>query len=173
MRYSEIVFETEKHWREYRPTDKPYRAELRKKLATDFSKYPHPNVALIVGMRHAYLRHGITPEEMMKNWLQGTQVEGMKKLPVPHIGLEYRSLFQRLVMERDTTDSTAVKNVLWVAINVLVIQAIDPDWKGTKLIDLRWPNHIDDDFVKRDGELREITFSAMAKDSYRIIYGRE
>ena len=168
-----VMFETDKHWREFRRTDKPYRAELKKQLAIDFSGYQHPNTALIIGMRRAYLQHGITPEEMMKNWLNGTQVEGMKKLPVPHISFEYRSLFRRLVMERDSADSNTVKNALWVAINVLSVQAIDPDWKGKKLIDLSWPNHIDDDFVKRGGELREIMFSALANDTYRIIYGRD
>ena len=164
------------------------RDRLRAQLAIPFGGYDNPAKPVILGLRHAYLRHGIRPEAAMTAWLDGQQPPGMRRLPVPEVDRRSAWLFRRLVAERNalpdvplpSVNSPAsnevfrsrwLRNSLTAALNEIPLQMVDPLWShGPKFVDIRWPNCIDLEFTQNIGaaEFFSAAFAARSNFSYLI-----
>lgn len=167
------------------------RERLRAQLAIPFDGYDNPAKPVILGLRGAYLRHGIRPEGAMAAWLEWKQPPGMQRLPVPKVDRQSAWLFRRLVAERDALPDVPAPQVMspetldafhtrWLrlsltaALNEIPLQMVDPLWGfGPKFVDIRWPNHIDLEFTQNVGaaEFFSAAFAARSNFSYLIAMG--
>lgn len=164
---------------------------LRAQLAVPFTGYHNPAKDLILGLRRAFLKHAITPEDAMHCWLAGEQPRGMKRLPLPEVDDRSRALFHRLVAERDLAQGAAAqapseKDAWWAnflgrqiteALNLVALQMVDPFWTyGPNLVDIPWPDgNLNHDFTKNgpEGYFYASCFAALSNQSYMVVYGRD